>query len=319
MSGVLVLAETRRGAIRDVTWELLAAGRALSDAGAGPLRDGLAGGDAALAGALSGAGAEEILHVPLEGEHFDPAASAAAVEALIDDCAPAVVLAGHTVDGMALAPALAARRRLGFASNVVSVGWEDGALRARRGLYGDRLLADLAFPEDRPAVVMLRPGAVAPAPAEPGAPVRALPAPAAPPSARHLGFREPADDDGVDIAGSDFLLAIGRGIGEEEHVERFAALARSLGADLAASRPLVDAGWVPSARQVGQSGRTVKPKVYLALGISGAVQHLAGIRDAETVIAVNSDPDAPIFGAADFGAAVDLFDLADALEARAAP
>jgi electron transfer flavoprotein alpha subunit len=131
--------------------------------------------------------------------------------------------------------------------------------------------------------------------------------------ARHVEFVEaPAAD--VDITAADFLLSIGRGIGEREHIERFAKLAQKMGAVLSVSRPIVDAGWAPSARQVGQSGKTVKPKVYLALGISGAVQHLAGMKASGTIIAVNTDPEAAIFGVAHYGAVTDLFDVADELE-----
>ncbi len=110
------------------------------------------------------------------------------------------------------------------------------------------------------------------------------------------------------------MFSIGRGVQDKDEIPRFEALAERLGATLSVSRPLVDAGWMPSARQVGQSGKTVKPRVYLALGISGAVQHLAGMRTAETIIAVNTDPEAPIFGVAHYGAVADLFEVADELE-----
>ena len=132
----------------------------------------------------------------------------------------------------------------------------------------------------------------------------------------HLGFRD-AEVSDVDITKAPFLLAIGRGVEDGENVARFEELADRLGATLSVSRPLVDAGWVPSARQVGQSGRTVKPRVYLALGISGAIQHLAGMRSSETIIAVNTDPEAPIFGVAHYGAVADMFELADELERAA--
>ena len=130
----------------------------------------------------------------------------------------------------------------------------------------------------------------------------------------HVEFREvPAGD--VDITKADFLLSIGRGVEGKDNIERFEELAARLGATLSVSRPIVDAGWMPASRQVGQSGKTVKPRIYLALGISGAVQHLAGMRTAETIIAVNTDPEAPIFGVAHYGAVADMFELADALDA----
>ena len=127
-----------------------------------------------------------------------------------------------------------------------------------------------------------------------------------------MGFREVETAD-VDITKAEFLLSIGRGIEDKDAIEQFEELAEKMGATLSVSRPLVDAGWVSNARQVGQSGKTVKPKVYLALGISGAGQHLAGMQTAETIIAVNTDPEAPIFGVAHYGAVADLFDVADEL------
>jgi electron transfer flavoprotein alpha subunit len=130
--------------------------------------------------------------------------------------------------------------------------------------------------------------------------------------ARHRELREAAKGD-VDITTAEFLLSIGRGIGEQENIAMFEELAEKIGATLAVSRPIVDAGWMPNARQVGQSGKTVKPKVYLAFGISGAVQHLAGMKTSETIIAVNTDPEAAIFDVAHYGAVADLFDVAEEL------
>ena len=134
-----------------------------------------------------------------------------------------------------------------------------------------------------------------------------------PARARHVAFVEAPPSD-VDITTADFLLSIGRGIGERENIDRFAALAEKMGATLSVSRPIVDAGWMPSARQVGQSGKTVKPKVYIAFGISGAVQHLAGMKTSGTIIAVNTDPEAAIFDVAHYGAVIDLFSVADELD-----
>ena len=134
-----------------------------------------------------------------------------------------------------------------------------------------------------------------------------------PPSrARHKEFVEQPRAD-VDIGEADFLLAIGRGIGDKENIPTFEQLAEKMGATLAVSRPLVDAGWMPNSRQVGQSGKTVKPKVYLAMGISGAVQHLAGMKTSGTIIAVNTDPEAAIYSTAHYGAVADLFEVAEEL------
>jgi electron transfer flavoprotein alpha subunit len=313
MSGVLVVAEHRHGEPLDITFELIGAALELKEQGAGDVTVAVVGAVAGdVAGRCGADGVDAVVAVESTSREFEPHVTQHTVEQLLGELDPAIVLAGQTVDSSGFAPALAAHKRTGFASNVLGVRWDGGEVKATRGVYGDRLVAELEF-DRSPVVLMVRAGAFAPATpaASPVTSARAE----APPIVTHLGYEE-AESGGVDITGSDFLLSIGRGIGEEENVERFEALADKLGAILSASRPLVDAGWVPSSRQVGQSGRTVKPKVYLALGISGAVQHLAGIRDAEVVIAVNTDPEAPIFGVADYGALVDLFDLADELETR---
>src|SRR5256886_5183141 len=158
----------------------------------------------------------------------------------------------------------------------------------------------------------MRPTGFAPAPSGGNAPATEFAVELPSSRARHLDFEEAAVGD-VDITTADFLLSIGRGIGDKEAIPQFEQLADKLGAVLSVSRPLVDAGWMPNARQVGQSGKTVKPKVYLAFGISGAVQHLAGMKTSETIIAVNTDPEAAIFDVAHYGAVADLFDVAEEL------
>jgi electron transfer flavoprotein alpha subunit len=260
-----------------------------------------------------------VLAVRSPAANFEAHIAARALEELIEAERPALVLVGHTIDSMGYAPAVAARGRLGFASDVVALGW-DGGPSARRGAYGDKLVDELEFPGKECTLLMVRPGAFAAAtPGSGGAAVRAVELSALLDAARteHVGFREVAVGD-VDITKADFLLSIGRGVAERDNIPRFEELAQRLGATLSVSRPIVDAGWMPGARQVGQSGKTVKPKVYLALGISGAVQHLAGMRGAEVIIAVNTDPEAPIFGVAHYGAVVDMFELADELEAKLA-
>jgi electron transfer flavoprotein alpha subunit len=313
MNGVLVVAEARRGALRDVTFELVGAGREL--AAEVELVVAVIGAEAeSLAGELAAEGVDAIVTVPTPTEHFDPHLWQQALEALIEARQPALVLVGHTIDSLGFAPAVAARRRLGFATDVTAISWSDG-LRTCRGAYGEKLQEEIEFEGKQCTLLTLRPG-IFPSASRTGreVPVAALDVDyAATPRVEHLGYREEEATD-VDITKARFLLAIGRGVEDEEDVPRFEQLAERLGATLGVSRPLVDAGWVPGSRQVGQSGKTVKPAVYLALGISGAVQHLAGIREAETIIAVNNDPEAPIFGVAHYGAVADLFEIADELE-----
>ncbi len=314
-NGALIVAETRRGELREVSLELVTAARELAGAAGARLAVAVIGAGAErFAPELGAEGVDEVLTVPVPCEHFEAHIWQRALEALIDAERPAVVLAGHTIDSLGFAPAVAAHRGLGFASDVTAVWWANG-LRARRGAYGDKLWAELEFPGKSCTLVTVRPGIFAPAATGAGAvPVRAVDIDLEG-AARtdHVEFVEVGAGD-VDITKAEFLLSIGRGVEDRDNIPRFEQLAEKLGATLSVSRPLVDAGWVPSARQVGQSGKTVKPRVYLALGISGAVQHLAGMRNADTIIAVNTDPEAPIFGVAHYGAVADLFEVADELE-----
>jgi electron transfer flavoprotein alpha subunit len=311
VSGVLVIAESRRGALRDVSLELIGAAREVKEQAGGRLAVAAIGAGADQhADALGAEGVDEVLVVETPSEHFEPHVHAAAVEALIEQERPALILAGHTIDSLGFAPALAARRGLGFASDVTRLSWDGGPVAVRGG-YGGKVDVELDFPGKEPVLLLLRAGAFPAAEGSGAAPSRKVEVQAEP-RTEHLGFREVETAD-VDITKADFLLSVGRGIEDKDALEQFEELADKMGATLSVSRPLVDAGWVSNARQVGQSGKTVKPKVYLALGISGAVQHLAGMQTAETIIAVNTDPEAPIFNVAHYGVVADMFDVADEL------
>jgi electron transfer flavoprotein alpha subunit len=307
---VLVVAEHRRGVVRDVTRELVTAGRAL-----GPVTVALVARDPdALVREVDLEGVAEIVTVRVESDAFENDVYRAALEQLIGARRPAVTLTGFTVDAMGYGPAVAAALGLGFASDVHGVVLEGGAVVARRSFYGSKVDAELEFPGTDGVVLMLRPTTWSPAEPGCGAAVTSFDVEPATSRARHLELIDPEAATDVDITQADFLLSVGRGIGDRENLEQLERLAERLGATLSVSRPLVDAGWMPASRQVGQSGKTVKPAVYLALGISGAVQHLAGMKAAGTIIAVNTDPEAAIFDVAHYGAVVDLFDVADELE-----
>jgi electron transfer flavoprotein alpha subunit len=312
MSGILVIAESRRGELRDVSLELIGAALQVKEDAGGRLAVAAIGAGADQhAAALGADGVDEVLTVDAPSEHFEPHVHAAAVETLIEQEQPALVLVGHTIDSLGFGPALAARRGLGLATDVTRLAWDGGPV-ATRGGYGGKVDVELDFPGKDCVLLMLRAGAFPPAaPGSGAAAARAVDVQAESQS-EHVGFREVETAD-VDITKAEFLLSIGRGVEDKDAIEQFEELAEKMGATLSVSRPLVDAGWVPNARQVGQSGKTVKPKVYLALGISGAVQHLAGMQTAETIIAVNTDPEAPIFNVAHYGAVADLFDVADEL------
>lgn len=307
---VLVVAEHLRGQVRDVTRELITAGREL-----GPVTVAVIARDPdALVEAVDVDGVSEIVTVAVGADEFESDPCQAAVEALIRARQPRVTLLGFTVNSMGYAPALAARLGLGFASDVHGVALEGDTVVATRSFYGSKVSAELDFPGTSGVVLLLRPTTWAPAEGAGSASVSSFETPSVPSRARHLELVEPEASTDVDITQAPFLVSIGRGIGDKENVDLFRDLADRMGATLSVSRPLVDAGWMPSSRQVGQSGKTVKPTVYLAFGISGAVQHLAGMKTAGTIIAVNTDPEAAIFDVAHYGAKADLFDIAEELE-----
>ena len=314
MSGILVVAETRRDELRSVTLELIGAALELKDAAGGRVAVAIVDADpSAFTGALAVSGVDEILTVTTPTPSFEAHVAQQVLEALVEAEQPDVVLLGHTIDSMGFGPAVAAHKGLGFASDVTAVSWDAGPV-AIRGAYGGKLVAELDFPGRERTLLMLRAGAFEPAEADGAAVgVRAVDVAFDAAPTEHLDYREAATGD-VDITKAELLVSIGRGIEDKDNVAQFEDLADKLGATLSVSRPLVDAGWVSNARQVGQSGKTVQPKVYLALGISGAVQHLAGMQKADTIIAVNTDPEAPIFSVAHYGAVADLFDVAEALE-----
>jgi electron transfer flavoprotein alpha subunit len=306
---VLVVAEHLRGQVRDITYELIAAGGELG----GPVSVAAIAHDPGALD-LNRAGVDEIVHVRVGQGDFESDVYQQAVEALIAERRPDHVLVGFTVNSLGYAPAVATKLGLGFASDVFALRRDGDTTVATRAFYGSKVHAELDFPGRQGIILMLRPTIWPPAAAAAAAPrVTELKVTITASRARHKEFLDLPKAD-VDITGADFLLAIGRGIGEKENIALFERLSEKMAATLASSRPLVDAGWMPSSRQVGQSGKTVKPKVYLAMGISGAVQHLAGMKASGTIIAVNKDPEAALFNAAHYGAVADLFEVARELE-----
>lgn len=304
---VLIVAEHLQGRVRDVTYELVTAARELG----GPVTVAVIADDPPALD-VSREGVDEVVHVQVAPAEFENDVYQAALESVVAERQPEVVLLGFTVNSMGYGGAVAAKLGLGFASDVFGVARESESVIATRAFYGSKVHAELEFPSGKPVLLLLRPTAWQPAPpgGSPAVSEHALEPVAS--RARHRALRE-AEKSDVDITTAEFLLSIGRGIGEQENIAMFEELAAKIGATLAVSRPIVDAGWMTNARQVGQSGKTVKPKVYLAFGISGAVQHLAGMKTSETIIAVNTDPEAAIFDVAHYGAVADLFDVAEEL------
>ena len=310
MPGTLVVAEHLRGELRPITLELVTAARDLG----GPVEVAVIRSDpSALADAVDVDGVDTIVTVAAGPDEFENDVYEEALERLIAEREPEVILLGFTVNSMGFGPAVAAKLGLGFASDVFAVSRDGDGLVAERSFYGSKVNAELEFPGHDRVLLLVRPTSWAPAEGVGKAERAEVAVEVTRSRARHKDFEEVAAGD-VDITTADFLLSIGRGVGEKENLEQFQELAGKMGATLSVSRPIVDAGWMTNARQVGQSGKTVKPKVYLAFGISGAVQHLAGMKTAGTIIAVNTDPEAAIFNVAHYGAVMDLFDVAEELE-----
>ncbi len=244
---------------------------------------------------------------------FNPEAYGKVLEALLKQASPRLVMLGWTARGMDLAAWLSARLNQPCVAYAKDVCIEGGSLVVDSQLYGGKLIAQVV-PEGDMAIVAVLAGSF---PAEAGQGNTAATRVASPVSLDSLRTKfveaiKPAAGD-VDITAQTKLGSVGRGIGGKENIELAEELAQKLGAVVSASRPVVDAGWLPRTRQVGKSGLKVKPKLYLMLGISGAPEHLEGMKSAELIIAINTDKKAPIFNVAHYGATADLFEVTEAM------
>jgi electron transfer flavoprotein alpha subunit len=242
----------------------------------------------------------------------------AAIEALIRKTSPTLVLLPHTYQTRDFAPKLATRFERVLVSDVIAARVEGGAVTFVRQLFQGKLNGDVKTAGAGPSFVSLQAGAWRADAVEAGtaavetfspgldaAKIRQKP---------EAPFRESAR--AVDLTAAEIIVSVGRGIGEKEKIGVVEELARALGGELAASRPICDAGWLPMERQVGSSGQTVSPKMYVAVGISGAIQHLVGMKGSKTIVAINKDANAPIFEVADYGIVGDLFEVVPALIAE---
>ncbi|MBI5586102.1 MAG: electron transfer flavoprotein subunit alpha/FixB family protein [Deltaproteobacteria bacterium] len=316
MNDIFVVVEHRGGVIRDITFELLHQGRKLARESSGRTTAVfLGGGIGHLVPQLSSR-ADRVLVLDDERfAYFDGRVIQAGLFHLLQEYRPLLTLIGQTSWGLDLAPGLAVKTGYPLSTDCVDIGLENGRPHALRQIYAGKVFCRVSFPEAPGYLLTVRPGAFPAAapetlPGEVLSPV--IPAGLPAPGKQFLEFIE-SEAGEVDIAQAEFLVSVGRGVGEEENLPQVKELARSLGAALSCSRPVVDKKWLPKYHQVGTSGKTVKPRVYLALGISGAFQHLAGISGAGTVIAINKDPKAPIFRAAHYGVAEDMFKIIPAL------
>ncbi len=305
---VLVVTEHRRGALRDVSLELITAGRELIEELGGELHVAVIGGDVdSFAADVNREGVDAIYTIN-EGEEFNHGIYTQAIAQLHAELDPTALLLPHSVNGLDYAPAVAADLNLPLVTDVIGLHSAQ-PLEVTREQYGGKVEVTYDIDADQYALT-LRPAEWPVATASGDADIHPFDAAIDRDAigATVNGFEEVGGGD-VDITEADVLVSIGRGIEEEDNLPLVQELADTLGATLSSSRPIVDNGWLPKNRQVGQSGKVVTPDVYIAIGISGAVQHVAGMKGADTIIAINKDPNAPIYDLADYGIVDDLFDV----------
>lgn len=316
---ILVLADHLKGQLSDATFELVGKAKELAAATGGQAVVALLGAPE-LASELGGADAVLTVDHPSLAD-YTPEAWEKALLHVVSERQPRLVLIANTTIGMDLGAGLSMAWPAPLVAYAVGLAAEDGTLVATAQVYGGKLLAEVAIEGDRGVCTVIA-GSF---PADAGRPAGGSPTveSVAPPAGldslgtSFLALVEPEAGD-VDITTAEALVSVGRGIGSQDNLELVQELADAIGAPLSSSRPITDMGWLPKTRQVGKSGLKVKPKVYLTFGISGAPEHLEGMRDAELIVACNTDPQAPIFDVAHYGTTVDLFDLVPALTERLA-
>ncbi|ELY83513.1 electron transfer flavoprotein subunit alpha/FixB family protein [Natrinema altunense] len=308
MTDVLAVADHRRGELRDVSYESITAGRQLADETGGDLHIAVISGTVDDFAAKLNRDGVDTIHTVSHGEEFNHDVYSQAITQLYDELAPQYVLTPNSVNGLDYAPAIANELDLPVVTDTVDLDNDGETLVATREMYGGKVETTTELEGD--AVITIR-GAEWPAAEGTGdATIEAFDADIDEDAIGSTvnGFEEVGGGD-VDISEADLLVSVGRGIEEEENLDLIRDLADALGATLSSSRPIVDNGWLPKNRQVGQSGKVVTPDVYIAIGISGAVQHVAGMKGSDTIVAINTDPNAPIMDIADYAIVDDLFDV----------
>jgi electron transfer flavoprotein alpha subunit len=315
---ILVIAEQKDGKLNRASVETIAAAQQLSG-GAMPIKVAIAGQNvSSVAGELAHYGVAEVIaldHAALAQYTSD--AFVQALEQVVAQTSPALVLLPHTYQTRDFSPTLATRLDRALVTDVIAVKGSGGDATFSRPMFQGKLTADVVAQGPPPHFVTFQIGAfradqamrgAAPAPVRPADVTIDVSAIRQTPEAPFQQARQ-----SVDLSQAERIVSVGRGIKAQEHIALAQQLADALGAELGASRPICDAGWLPMERQVGSSGQTVAPRIYVALGISGAIQHLVGMKGANVVVALNKDPDAPIFEIADYGIVGDLFEIVPAM------
>jgi len=307
MPGVLVFTEIKDGKLKKASREALSIGRKLAEAAGGDL---VAFSTDASSAAEAGRYGAKKLYVADLG-HYSTEPYTAALAQVVSEAQPSIILFAGTSDGRDLAPRLAARLNVGVASDVDRLEWTDGKLRARRPVYSGKAFATVDV-TGTPAIATTRPNAFPPEETGGGAAEVANVTASAENRVKVVETKEPEAGE-LSLAEADIIVSGGRGLKEAANFSYIRDLAHAINGAVGASRAVVDAGWIDHQHQVGQTGRVVSPNLYIAAGVSGAIQHLAGMSSSKHIIAINKDPEAPIFRVADLGVVGDLFQILPAL------
>lgn len=317
MSGILVLVEHLRGEVRDVTYEMLAKAGSLGAALKQPVSAVvLEAPGGVTAGKVAGL-CDNLIGIEDAGlKDFNAEAYQQVLGDIISSEKPSLVMMAHSALGVDLAPSLAAKTGMPLVSDVIGISRDDKGFLLTRQMYAGKLNADWRFKSESGMVTVraaaFKAGDLNGLKRESKHASRAIQLSL---RRKFLGYEE-APSTGVDITKATSIVAVGRGIKEQKNLALVEQFAKRIGAEVGCSRPVIDAGWMGKERQIGSSGKTVKPKLYVGLGISGAFQHTAGIKAAETIVAINKDPNAPIFSIAHFGIVGDIMKVLPALEAK---
>jgi len=312
---ILVIVEQREGKLNRVSWETITAGQALAAETGWPLEAAVVGANVAnLANEVAAKKVAKVYAIQSPKlEPYTPDAFSAAIKQFIESKQPKLVLMPHTYQVRDFIPKLATAMGRSAITDCIGYKREGGKLVFTRQMFQGKFTADVSFTGDAPWFVTFQNGAFRGDKAEAGgspASVETVNAEIADGVVRNKPqevFKEAKQ--AVDLTQAEIIVSVGRGIKEQKNIDLAKQLAEALGAELAASRPICDSGWLPMDRQIGSSGQTVAPKLYLALGISGAIQHIVGMKGSRTIIAINKDSEAPIFEIADYAVVGNLFDI----------
>jgi electron transfer flavoprotein alpha subunit len=304
MAEIFVLVEHRQGKIRDITYEMLQAGEMLASQQGTPSAAVLLGHNVKnFAEELVTKASKVLVVEDAQLEHFNCILYQKVLSSLITKYQPSLTLIAHSAFGMDLAPSLSVEMGFPLVTDCIGLSFEGSCLKAVRSIYGGKVNANVFVRESKGYVATVRPGVFSPGPLgekKGGIVMEPSPLRGTIDVKKFIEYIE-APITGEDIAQAEVIVSVGQGIGGPEHIPMIEEVAKNLGGVIACSRPVVDRNWLPKERQVGISGKTVKPKVYIAIGISGAFQHVTAMQGSETIIAINKDPRAPIFGVADYG------------------